>query len=187
MLIPGNNSTVWRNYLGPNTHSNFRERAGKAISGLLRDIKEGSSCNQIIERWLSQLDKYDWRYYFVKYPIIICKSQYGKYWFPGDTKGCHFYTMHTALSTGGRHWEGILLALSETKGWSLGDYGNGLTLEGTDIFVVNERHSAIVRQVQEKDKHQDIEIVEIDHAGASDLIERIEYLRTILDKYRNSK
>lgn len=186
-LIPGKNASIWKSFLGPNTNSNFRKRANIAISGFLKDIKEGYTCNQIIENWLSRLDKFDWRYYFVKYPIIIRKSQYGKYWFPNDTKGSHFYTMHTSLSTGGRHWEGILLALSNEKGWSLGDYGSGLSLEGTNRYIVNERHSAIVKETVEDNKAEKLETIEIDFDGDFDLKDRVKFLRPILEKYKLTK
>lgn len=187
VLIPGKNSTIWRNYFGPNTHANFRERATTAISGLLKDIKENKTCDKIIEDWISGLEKYDWRYYFIQYPVIMRKSQYGKYWFPGETKGCHFYTMHTPLSTVGRHWEGILLALSNEKGWSLGDYGNGLFLEGTGKYLVNEGHSCIIREIVEGNNVKDLETIDIEHNGDYDLSDRVKLLRPILEKYRLAK
>lgn len=187
VLIPGKNAAIWRNYLGPNTHSNFRERATTSISGLLKDLKDGKTLNQIIEDWLSKLDKFDWRYYFVKYPVIIKKSQYGKYWFPGDTKGCHFYTMHTPLSTGGRHWEGILLALSDEKGWYLGDYGNGLSLEGTNKFLVNDRHSCTIKETAEDKETVDLTSVDIAYDGDFDLRDRVECMRPVLEEYRLAK
>ncbi|MCM1519842.1 MAG: DUF262 domain-containing protein [Lachnoclostridium sp.] len=184
VLIPGKDQKIWRDFFGPNTHVNFRQRAGSAISGLLKDINEGDTCAGIVEKWIgNQLDKFDWRYYFIKYPVVILKSQYGKYYFPGDTKGCHFYTMHTALSTGGRHWEGILLALSGEPGWNLGEYGNGLTLEGTKIYLDNDRHSAIFRETIGDDQHQDLETIEIPHDGDSDLVDRVALLRSLLPNY----
>lgn len=184
VLIPGKNAPIWRNYLGPNTHSNFRERAKNAITGFLKDIKEGKTLNEIIENWLCQLNKYDWRYYLVRYPIIIKKSQFGKYWFPGETKSCHFYTMHTRLSTGGRHWEGILLALSSEKGWYLGDYGNGLSKEGTNIFLVNDRHSCILKETIEENKTEDLETIEFEHEGDFDLKDRVESIKYTLNEYQ---
>lgn len=187
VLIPGKTSSIWRNYLGPNTHAKFRERANSAICELLKNIEGGVSYDQIIENWLSDINKFDWRYYFVKYPIIIIKSQYGKYWFPGDPKGCHFYTMHTPLSTGGRHWEGILLALSDEKGWSLGDYGSGLMLDGTSIYIVNERYSSIIRESIDDNGTEDRETIEIEHEHGIDLVDRVEFLRPILQKYKLSK
>lgn len=185
VLIPGKDQKIWRDYFGPNMHVNFRERAGSAISGLLKDIKEGNTCAGIIEKWIGmQSDRFDWRYYFIKYPTIIRKSQYGKYYFPGETKGCHFFTMHTALSTGGRHWEGILLALSDQPAWYLGDYGNSLTLEGTNIYLDNDRHLAIFRQRIDENQFQDMEIIEIPHDGDSDLTDRVALLRSRLGQMR---
>lgn len=187
VLIPGINANIWRNYFGPNTHSNFRERASAALSNLLKGLKEGKTYEQIIENWLGNQEKYNWQYYFVKYPMIIRKSQYGKYWFPEDTRSCTFYTMHTRLSTGGRHWEGILLALSEEKGCHLGDYGNNLNLEGTNIFLINERHSVILKQSLGENKTQNLVVLDIPHEGEYDLVERVEYLKSFLENYRLSK
>ena len=186
-LIPGKNSTIWRNFFGPNTNANFRQRSSAAISGILKDIKEGKTCKKIIEDWTTGLEKYDWRYYFIQYPVIMRKSQYGKYWFPGETKGCHFYTMHTPLSTGGRHWEGILLALSNEKGWSLGEYGNNLFLEGTNKFLVNERHNGIFREIVEENNSTDLETIDIEHSGDYDLTDRVALLRPLLGKYKLAK
>lgn len=187
VLIPGKNSSIWRSYFGPNTNANFRERAHTAISGLLKDIKEGFSCSQIIINWISHLDKYDWRYYFIKYPIIINKSQHGKYWFPGETKGCHFYTMHTPLSTSGRHWEGILLALSDENGWYLGDYGNGLTLEGTNIYLINEQHSAVIKETILDNQTKDLETINIEYDGHYDLKDRVSFLKQFLKNTNSLK
>ena len=187
VLIPGKNYSIWRNFFGPNTHANFRERASEAISGLLQDAKGGKTFDKIIKDWMAGQEKYDWRYYFIKYPIIIIKSQYGKYWFPGETKCCHFYTMHTPLSTGGRHWEGILLALSDENGWSLGDYGNNLYLEGTNKHLVNESHSCKMRETIEDDHTEDLETIHIEHDGNFDLTDRVVLLKPILKKYKLAK
>ena len=189
VLIPGKNYSIWRNFFGPNTHANFRERASEAISGLLQDVKGGKTFDKIIEDWMAGQEKYDWRYYFIKYPIIIIKSQYGKYWFPGETKCCHFYTMHTPFRTGGggRHWEGILLALSDENGWSLGDYGNNLYLEGTNKHLVNESHSCKMRETIEDDHTEDLETIHIEHDGNFDLTDRVVLLKPILKKYKLAK
>ncbi|MDE6522688.1 MAG: DUF262 domain-containing protein [Muribaculaceae bacterium] len=184
VLVPGKNSGIWRSYFGPNTHSDFRKRATSAITGFLKDSKNGLNRKQIVENWIQQQDHYDWRYYFIKYPIIIQKSQYGKYWFPGDKKGCHFYAMHTPLSTSGRHWEGILLALSNEKGWSLGDYGNGLMLEGTNKFLINERHQSEIKESEDENQTKIIETINIENDHEYDLVDRVEFLRLILRKYR---
>ena len=189
VLIPGKNYSIWRNFFGPNTHANFRERASEAISGLLQDVKGGKTFDRIIEDWMAGQEKYDWRYYFIKYPIIIMKSQYGKYWFPGETKCCHFYTMHTAFKTGAgaRHWEGILLALSDENGWSLGDYGNNLYLEGTNKHLVNESHSCKMQETIEDDHTEDLETIHIEHDGNFDLTDRVVRLKPILEKYKLAK
>lgn len=187
VLIPGKNQNIWRSYFGPNTHTDFRNRASSALTGFLKDSRNGLSCQEIVDNWLYRLETYDWRYYLVKYPVIIQKSQFGKYWFPGNTKGCHFYTMHTPLSTSGRHWEGILLALSNEKGWSLGDYGNGLMLEGTDLFLVNERDHAEIRESIGEDQTEVIEIISFSQENDNDLTDRVESLRPVLESYRESK
>lgn len=186
-LIPGKNSSIWRNYLEPNTNAEFRKRASTALLGLLKDIKDGSSGNRIIDNWMKQLEKFDWRYYFIKYPVIIKKSQYGKYWFPCEAKGCKFYTMHTPSSTSGRHWDGILLALSDENGWRLGDYGGGINLEGTSIYLVNERHSAIIKETIEDNKSKDLRIINISHDGDFDLCNRVDFLRPILQELKIAK
>lgn len=188
VLIPGKNSSIWRKYLGPNTNANFRERANYAITSLLNDLKNGNSYERIIQRRLDGLDKFDWRYYIVKYPVIIKKSAHGKYWFPGETKSCHFYTMHTPLSTGGRNWEAILLALSDEDGWILGDYGNELMLEGSNTYLANNNQSAIVKEYIE-DIATNIEEIEIPQSATpdSDAVDRVEYLKSVLARYRQSK
>ena len=89
--------------------------------------------------------------------------------------------------TGGRHWEGILLALSDENGWSLGDYGNNLYLEGTNKHLVNESHSCKMRETIEDDHTEDSETIHIEHDGNFDLTDRVVLLKPILKKYKLAK
>ena len=135
-IIPGKNYEIWKFVFQPGGNDLFREHFPEALSLMLGKIKEGETYSDIIDAYLSnQGTPKDWRYYIVKYPIIITKSEYGKYYFPTQyhnpaTKRCpHFYSMSTRLSTSGRHWEAILLTLStKSKDFKLGEYGNNLEI-----------------------------------------------------------
>lgn len=187
VLIPGKTSFIWRNYFGPNTHENFRNRATTAISALLRDINNGNTLEEIITSWLDRQEKFDWRYYMIKYHNIIEKSQYGKYWFTFDDekKTCHFYIMHTPRSTGGRHWEAILYVLSQEDGWSIGNYADDLLLSGTNYFISNEAHSFKLKQITDNDSTEESENIPNDETK-TDTIDRVKYIRDFMNKHKDT-
>lgn len=128
-LIAGANRPVesWRRTLSPTMDADMRQSIRRPIVALLKLLENGSSLEKIIEGYLADGDTpVTWRYYMVKYPVIINYSGYGKYYWPDvNLRQYDFYTMHTEYSTSGRHWNAFHLVISKLfPQLTLEEYGN---------------------------------------------------------------
>ncbi|MGN0029076.1 MAG: DUF262 domain-containing protein [Marinilabiliaceae bacterium] len=190
-LIPGKSQEMWKKVFEPGGWEEFRENFPVALHKMLEAVKSGRSLDDIISCYLAdpQTQK-DWRYYMVKYPVIIGKSEFGKYIFPIGEAGLDFFVMKTRTNRSGRHYGGILLAIKRlASGGNVDfekDYAGDLIIKSpcggqAEIKLSNRRDHFELRRVGLDGETTSTENIPIDMAsGEVDAEDRVEKIVKML-------
>ncbi|MBQ8958074.1 MAG: DUF262 domain-containing protein [Bacteroidales bacterium] len=145
--IMGRNDSSLTDLFHPSNHRKGFERTKEIVNGLLYNINDFSdnALERKVEDYLENPETpKDWRFYFVKYPIMLSDT-YGMFtsWNNDDarctseTTGYYqIYKMNTSERLSGFHWNVFLLAINETlaEKYSLDGYGGKLVLSDDLAF-----------------------------------------------------
>lgn len=133
------NRATWLRLFHKSSYRNNFEQTMSILCNLLKEIKNGKTLDGIIDDYLSkqeQEQEYDWRYYFVKYPDMLCGAEGELTW---DNSNQYICTALNKHQFNGRYWNPFLNVihkelsndLLDTEGKkivSLDNYGGNLNI-----------------------------------------------------------
>ena len=103
------NKATWSQLLHKSRNrNNSEEKTMSVLRALLQRIKDGEKLDDIIKKYLSEkeeMNKYDWRYYFVKYPDMLRGADGELTWDESNRYICTTLNKH---QFNGQHWNPFL-------------------------------------------------------------------------------
>lgn len=163
------NRATWSQLLHSRNRGNFEEKTMSVLRTLLQRIKNGENLDAIIKKFIAEREdahKYDWRYYFVKYPDMLRGADGELTWDESNEYICTTLNKH---QFNGQHWNPFLNViyqnlskklLDKNKGKviGLGNYGENLNIlkpisslaaTGTGFIYYHQDTSEVWDVVQE--------------------------------------
>lgn len=163
------NRATWSQLLHSRNRGNFEEKTMSVLRTLLQRIKNGENLDAIIKKFIAEREdahKYDWRYYFVKYPDMLRGADGELTWDESNEFICTTLNKH---QFNGQHWNPFLNViyqnlskkmLDKNKGKviGLGNYGENLNIlkpisslaaTGTGFIYYHQDTSEVWDVVQE--------------------------------------
>ena len=138
--MENHNRSTWSQLLHKSRNRNkFEENTMSVLRKLLQRIKDGENLDTIIDKYLSEredLQEFDWRYYFVKYPDMLRGADGELTW---DESNDYIITTLNKHQFNGQHWNSFLNVIYQNlsdklldkdgkKIIGLGNYGENLNI-----------------------------------------------------------
>ena len=137
------NESTWRDLFHPSNQREGFENTKSVLNVLLDQLSSADNdrLQEIIGDYLNDASTpKSWRYYFVKYPIMLSDT-YGMY-YSYDDGPYHTLKMNTSERLSGKHWNVFTLALHHALGekFRLNDYGDRLHLsDDVELQYYNDK------------------------------------------------
>lgn len=131
-----------------------------------------TALQSVVDDYLTQCktgSRYDWRYYFLKYPDVFMPDRYGSYkWYGGDYE---VFVLWSESFYSSSAWQPFLRALQPSvEDWNHDRSNPGVTIGGMDVLPKNFGY--VIRRENSLDK--EIFIPQVD---GIDTVDRIEYMK----------
>ncbi|MCC8153106.1 MAG: DUF262 domain-containing protein [Tannerellaceae bacterium] len=107
------NERTWEELLHASRRGGFKTHTSPTLIALLKSIKAGKTIEDIISSFIQECEDfhtYPWRYYFVKYPVML----YGQNGNLGLKNGCQYqWITLNRIQYNGKHWNSFALAIKD--------------------------------------------------------------------------
>jgi hypothetical protein len=134
------NRATWSQLLHKSRNRDNFEKTMKVLCTLLQQIKDGKDLDAIINGYISECEKaqkYDWRYYFVKYPNMLRGADGELKW---DEPNGYLCTTLNKHQFNGQHWNSFLNVIYQNLSSELNKDGKkiiDLANYGENLNILN--------------------------------------------------
>lgn len=190
-LFGNKNDSTWRDLFTPSGQRKGFEKTQEILFELLDSIHGNYEhyLDELVTTYLGDTNvEKDWRYYFVKYPLMRKGESGFYYWYNGrNGELSHQYEvimMNTSKSLNGRHWNPFHYALKNDPEFSeylsLEEYNSPLVVIKTNQKIICKNDGWIIKSADDNVLAE----IKIDQENNTDLEDRIDlikkHLRTVL-------
>lgn len=178
--LGNSNGSVWKELLHASQRKGF-DNTQVAIKTLLSrcQIITKSELEAVVNDYLQATStEKDWRYYFVKYPCILQRADYGKFRWKDERGNYEVDTMRTNTQLRTR-WDAILYAVSEKLRSSeiiLNDEGGGIFLSKLGCEFKNREDGFFIQDTE----GNELENYPIPQTDGIDNKDRVEFALAII-------
>lgn len=179
------NLSTWRDLFHPTNQRNGFERTSNALNCLLDSLTDFSDkgLNQLIDSYIEQQhQKFDWRYYFIKYSETLC-GNWGVLCL--NEAPYDWYTLRQSTFRG-FNWQSIARAIYQIAPNKF-TMGNWAYMQYEPLFIANTQKKIMVKndhfEISENDCIiQSIQIPQDENDGI-DIVDRVEYFIKVCDEF----
>ena len=166
---------------------NFDEKTMCVLRELLERVKSGNTLDEIISGYLDEKvrdGRYDWKYYFVKYPDMLKGAEGEVEW---DNSNDYICTTLNKHQFNGRHWNPFLNVIYNSLAedlknkyrryiLNLMDYGNDLEiLKPASSLIATQTGFILQRARKDENRSWEKENWDVAQDGMVDTVDRVEF------------